>query len=143
MKRRTGFVFLVATVITSVLPRPLLHAGEEVVRSLSGKALVCFYREVAFEGNLLKYRVSDGGRPIGCLAAESCLFYEVKPGLHTFRIGLLRGSSVELQVQRNHVYYLRCDPAPEVFYARPLLTQMPVVEGASVVPTLRREPDAR
>ncbi len=142
MKRRPGFIFLTAAVI-SVLLGPLLRAGEEVVRSPSGRALVCFYREVAFEGNLFKYRLRDGGAPIGSLAAESCLFYEAKPGLHTFRIGLLRGGSVDLQVQRNHIYYLRCDPAPEVFYARPQLTQVPVVEGASVVVTLRREPDAR
>ncbi len=143
MKRHIGFVFLAVLVIASVLPGMSLRAGDEVVRVPSGRALVCFYREVAFQGNLFKYRLTDGEKPIGSLPVESCLFCEVKPGLHTFRLGLLRHGSVDLQVQRNHIYYLRCEPAPEIFYAQPQLTQVPVVEGVSVVATLRREPDVR
>ena len=141
MKRRVGFVFLAASVLASLLFGRRLHAGDETVKFPLGRALVCFYREVAFEGNLFRYRLSDGDNPVGSIPAESCLFYEVKPGLHTFRIGLLRGGSIDLQVQRNHIYYLRCEPAPEIYYVRPQLTLVPVVEGAAVAATLRREPD--
>ena len=141
MKRRVRFVLLAAPVLASWGFGSSLRAGEETVSPPSGKAVVCFYREVAFHGNLFKYRLSDDENPVGALPAESCLFYAVAPGPHTFQVGLLRRGSVKLRLQRNHIYYLRCDPAPEVFYVRPQLTLVPVVEGAAVAATLRREPD--
>lgn len=115
------------------VPRASLWAGADAVRPMRGKALVCFYREEVFQGNLFKYRVSDGAQPIGSLPANCWLFYQAEPGEHHFRVGFLRSGSISLRVLPNHIYYLRCDPAAEVFYARPQPRQVPVVEGASIV----------
>ncbi len=137
MKRRVRFAVLSLFALALAWPAPPLRAGEDSVRPAKGKALICFYREVAFQGNIFKYRLSDGETPIGSLPARCWRFYQTDPGVHSFGVGLLRHSAISLRVLPDHVYYLRCDPAAEVLYARPQLEQVPVVEGASVVATMQ------
>lgn len=130
----------VSTVVSSIFglvvlgfSRTSLQAGVDIPRPQRGKALICFYREAAFQGNLFKYRVSDGSQPVGSLPANCWLFYQAESGEHLFSVSLLRRGSISLRVLPNHIYYIRCDPAAEVLYARPQMQQVPVVEGASVV----------
>ncbi len=137
MKRRVRFAVLLLFTLALSWQAPSLRAGEDAVRPARGKALICFYREEAFQGNIFRYRLSDGETPIGSLPARCWQFYQADPGVHSFRVGLLRHSSINLRVLPDHVYYLRCDPAAEVLYARPQLEQVPVVEGASVVATMQ------
>ncbi len=136
VKKSCTLVFLLALFTLSGRGTPL-YAGGEIVQPAKGKALICFYREVAFEGNGFQYGLTDNGTPIGSLPTESFLYDEVEPGEHSFEVGLLRHDLTKLRVQSGHIYYFRCEPAAEVLYARPRLELVPVTEGAAVVATLR------
>ena len=120
-----------AGVETALLPEP-------------GKAIVCFYREVAFEGNWPAYRLADGSVALGRLPAESYLVQQVDAGEHDFGLGgLVRRSTLHLRVKPGRLYYLRCVPAAEAVYLPPALELVPIVEGAAVVATLRPGVTAR
>lgn len=143
MKLPAKLLLLPAILLASMWQKPAARAGVEVVRPARGRALICFYREVSFHGNCFCYSLADGGKAIGSLPTESCFFYEAETGEHTFRVGLLRHGSVTLNVKAGRIYYLRCLPAAEVFYAQPELELVPVVEGAAVAATLRPRLAAR
>ena len=142
MKPFAKFLSFVAA-LAVVLQQSSAHAGVEMVKPPADKALICFYREVTFHGNWFKYCLTDGGKCVGSMPAESFLFYVADPGDHSFGVGLVRHGQLNLHVQGGHIYYLRCEPAPEIYYVRPEVELMPVAEGAAVVATLRPSLAAR
>ena len=52
-----------------------------------GKAMVYFYRDVAFFGGYISYPVGEGNYRIGALAPGSYFFAEYPPGEYTFWVG--------------------------------------------------------
>ena len=134
-KRRVVLSFLLSFVL--LRPGTPLFAGVETVRPDPSKAVVCFYREAAFEGNWFRYGLTDGGAPIGSLPAESFLYCQVEPGEHVFQLASLRRGSTKLRVQGGHLYYFRCLPAAAAADVQSQLELVPVIEGAAVVATLR------
>lgn len=136
MKPFAQFLFAAAALALALAPCPA-RAGVEMVKPPADKALVCFYREVTFHGNWFKYSLTDGEKRVGAMPSESYLFYLADPGDHSFGVGLVRHGQLKLHLEGGHIYYLRCEPAPEIFYEQPEVELMPAAEGAAVVATLR------
>ena len=136
MKPLANFLFFFAA-LAAVLPQSSALAGVEMVKPPADKALICFYRQVTFHGNWFSYSLTDGGKSVGSMPAESYLFYTADPGDHSFGVGLVRHGELNLHVDGGHIYYLRCVPAPEIFYLQPEVELVPITEGAAVVATLR------
>ena len=127
------FLFSLAALLLLQIGAPTQARAGSDYTPPPGRALICFYRETAFEGNWFHYKIFDNGRKVGTLGAGTYFNYLTTPGEHQFRTRLVFGSGTALHLRAGRVYFVRCDPGYEVLYQRPVLGTVTPAEGAAVV----------
>lgn len=103
-----------------------------------GKGMVTFYRERAFAGGGVSYKVNDGDTPIGGLPNGSYFVAQASPGPHRYNAKTESTAEKTINIEAGKRYYVRGEVQMGLMVGRPKLTVVTPEEAVPELNGLRR-----
>jgi hypothetical protein len=104
----------------------------------AGKGLVTFYRESAFVGRGVSYKITEAGQPIGGLKNGSYFVHQASPGAHIYEAKTEATESISVSVETGKSYYIQGGVSMGAFVGRPTLSLADPSTAKSALGGLKR-----
>ncbi len=101
------------------------------------KGLVYFYRETAFVGGMISYKIKETDVQIGALANGTYFAVQAAPGAHTYTASTESTESIIVSVEAGKTYYVRGGVNMGFMAGRPSLTEVTESEAKNKIPKLK------